>query len=434
MPQNSNKRAQTVNLSETATFHECAEFFKKFGEVKNTKASTKNWVISLEKFCKEAGFIGKFDEIATEAELDQQLSEYIAAMRQQNGQEYSASSVRAAIAVIRRHLIDNSAIKGVDVQQESLFPNLWKVFNGKIKYLSDFGLNEPKGSDALTVDEIIQILNHQKMDSSTPRRLLYRIFFYNAILLGLRGGEHSSLMVDDFKKKPDGGFNVWIFRSKANQRVNTNHRGKGEKLILPNNPILINDYDRYIDLRPINAEPNFYLQEFEEETVRLKELMKEICIMTEINLDNRKITNHAGRKTMVQALQYLGQNTDCIRHQSRYKSDHTGLQPYILPHNQQQLDMMTSLVDEIHKKTSSDNISPINSMDINKEQVNGTFLTAKEVLKQSNRQNVMSTEANTSQIPLKSNNYVEIEMKPMQLQELLESGVLENTYLHIKLS
>jgi len=36
--------------------------------------------------------------------------------------------------------------------------------------------------------------------------------------------------------------------------------------------------------------------------VRLKKLMKEICIMTEINLDNRKITNHAGRKTMVQAL------------------------------------------------------------------------------------------------------------------------------------
>ncbi|CAB4409029.1 unnamed protein product [Rhizophagus irregularis] len=172
MPQNGNKRDQTANLSETATFHECAEFFKKFGKVKNTKASTKNWVISLEKFRKEAGFIGKIYEIATETELDQQLSEYIAAIRQQNGQAYSASSVQAAIAAIRRHLIDNSAIKGVNVQQESLFPNLWKVFNGKIKYLSDFGLNEPKGSDALTVDKIIQILNHQKMDSSTPRRLL----------------------------------------------------------------------------------------------------------------------------------------------------------------------------------------------------------------------------------------------------------------------
>ncbi|CAB5377612.1 unnamed protein product [Rhizophagus irregularis] len=95
MPQNSNKRAQIANLSETATFHECAEFFKKFGKVKNTKVSIKNWVISLEKFRKEAGFIRKIDEIAIEAELDQQLSEY------GRHQEYSASSIQTAIAAIR---------------------------------------------------------------------------------------------------------------------------------------------------------------------------------------------------------------------------------------------------------------------------------------------------------------------------------------------
>jgi hypothetical protein len=204
--------------------------------VKNTKASTNNWVKSLEKFCKEIGFIGKIEEIAIEAELDQQLSQYVATMKQKNDQEYSASSIWAAFAAIRWHLIDNSIIKGVDIQQQSLFPNLWKVFNGKIKFLSDLGLNEPQGSDALTADEVTQILNHQKMDSSTPRRLLYRIFFYNAILLGLRGGEHSCLMIDDFKKRPDGGFDVWIFRLKANQRVNTNHHGKGKSwyfLIIP---------------------------------------------------------------------------------------------------------------------------------------------------------------------------------------------------------
>ncbi|PKC60969.1 hypothetical protein RhiirA1_467245 [Rhizophagus irregularis] len=31
-----------------------------------------------------------------------------------------------------------------------------------------------------------------------------------------RRGKHSILMVDDFKKRPDRGFDVWIFRSKAN--------------------------------------------------------------------------------------------------------------------------------------------------------------------------------------------------------------------------
>ncbi|RGB22586.1 hypothetical protein C1646_775852 [Rhizophagus diaphanus] len=171
MPKNSNKRVQTAN---------------KFGKaVKNIKFSNKNWVISLEKFHKEA---------------------------------------------------------------ESLFPNLWKVFNRKIKYLSDFGLNEPKESDALIVNKIIQIFNHQKMDSSIPRRLLYQFFFYNAILFELYDGEYSSFLVDDFKKRPDGE----------------------EKLIFPNNPILINDYDRYLDLQPVNAKPNFYLQEVEEKLSKLK--------------------------------------------------------------------------------------------------------------------------------------------------------------------
>jgi hypothetical protein len=61
--------------------------------VKNTKASTNNWVKSLEKFRKEISFIGKIEEIAIEAELDQQLSQYVATMKQKNDQEYSASSI-----------------------------------------------------------------------------------------------------------------------------------------------------------------------------------------------------------------------------------------------------------------------------------------------------------------------------------------------------
>jgi hypothetical protein len=41
-------------------------------------------------------------------------------------------------------------------------------------------------------------------------------------------------------------------------------------LILPNNSILINDYNKYIGLQPINVEPNFYLQEVEEEIGKFK--------------------------------------------------------------------------------------------------------------------------------------------------------------------
>jgi hypothetical protein len=86
------------------------------------------------------------------------------------------------------------------------------------------------------------------MDSSTSKRLLYWIFFYNAILLRLHSEKYLYLIINDFKKRSDRDFDVWIFRSKVNQKVNTNHCKKGKKLILSNNFILINDYDKYIDL------------------------------------------------------------------------------------------------------------------------------------------------------------------------------------------
>jgi hypothetical protein len=70
-----------------------------------------------------------------------------------------------------------------------------------------------------------------------------------------------------------------------------------------------------------------------------------------------------------------------------------------------------------------------------KKFVNFVFFS---VLKQSNSQNLITTKANngahiTDKMTIKSNNQVEIKMKPAQLQKLLESGVLANTNLHIKL-
>ncbi len=42
-------------------------------------------------------------------------------------------------------------------------------------------------------------------------------FSYNAIILGLRGGKHSLIKANNFKKHKDGGFDVHIYRSKTNQ-------------------------------------------------------------------------------------------------------------------------------------------------------------------------------------------------------------------------
>ena len=134
-----------------------------------------------------------------------------------------------------------------------------------MKFLSDLGLNDAKGADALSMDEILTILNHKILDGSTPERLLYRIYFYNTLLLGIRGKEHFALLLEDFKKRDDGGFTVYIYRSKTNQRGAFGNRGKADKILIPYNEEIIQYYNRYISLRPKNADPEFYLQEMKDE-------------------------------------------------------------------------------------------------------------------------------------------------------------------------
>lgn len=89
-------------------------------------------------------------------------------MKQKTGQEYSASSICCAIAALYRHLIKNSAITGINIHNQATFPTFWEVTNGKIKFLSDLGLNDARGADALTMDEISIILNHKILDGTIP--------------------------------------------------------------------------------------------------------------------------------------------------------------------------------------------------------------------------------------------------------------------------
>ncbi|PKY55488.1 hypothetical protein RhiirA4_474978 [Rhizophagus irregularis] len=63
------------------------------------------------------------------------------------------------------------------------------------------------------------MLNSPILSTDTLTCLLKTDFFYNALFLGLRGGEHYVLKFNDFKAKIDGsGIEICIPRSKINQR------------------------------------------------------------------------------------------------------------------------------------------------------------------------------------------------------------------------
>ncbi|GES80802.1 zinc finger MYM-type protein 2-like [Rhizophagus clarus] len=360
------------------------DFYREVNKVKNTHYATNNWIKSLENFRKKQGCDEKIEEINNVEKLDQQLAEFIASMKQKNGEEYATSSVKAAVAALYRYLNKNSIIKHVNIYDTNIFTILSETVSGKIKYLSNLGYGEANGSDGLSFKEIQQILSHKFMDGSTPERLLRRVFFHNAIILGLRGGEHSSIEANNFKKRKDGGFDAEV----------------------------INDYESYFAKRPVLADKQFYLQEFDEEKAlqtgvwyknshigeaRLKGFMRDICRLTEIDLTNRKMTNHGGRKTMIQGLQNTGISRDQMRLQSRHKTE-KGLEPYELSRIGEQADMMSKMMMQIYGskinlgnayetdvenvkngESSKSNINIVQNK-INEPQGNYGFTTAREAM------------------------------------------------------
>ncbi|GES78074.1 zinc finger MYM-type protein 2-like [Rhizophagus clarus] len=456
MPYEKSKKNKTTEQKNNTND---VDFYREVNKVKNTHYATNNWIKSLENFRKKQGCDEKIEEINNVEKLDQQLAEFIASMKQKNGEEYATSSVKAAVAALYRYLNKNSIIKHVNIYDTNIFTILSEIVSGKIKYLSNLGYGEANGSDGLSFKEIQQILFHKFMDGSTPKRLLRRVFFHNAIILGLREGEHSSIEANNFKKRKDGGFDVYIYHSKTNQRGLSNDREKAEILIIPNQAEVINDYESYFAKRPVLADKQFYLQEYDEEKAlqtgvwyknshigeaRLKGFMRDICRLTEIDLTNHKMTNHGGRKTMIQGLQNTGISHDQIRLQSRHKTE-KGLEPYELSRIGKQADMISKMMMEIYGskinlgnayetdvenvkngESSKSNINIVQNK-INEPQGNYDFTIAREVMQVSKPLNESNVNKKAS-LPLQTSdkNLLEIFIQPEQFFSLMQSGSLTN--------
>ncbi|GES85691.1 zinc finger MYM-type protein 2-like [Rhizophagus clarus] len=252
------------------------------------------------------------EEVDTKEELEDQLCRFVHAMRKKDGSEYHVSSVNSCMFAINRHLNNKSVLsKPINIMDKDQYYKLWQILNGKVKSLVSQGRGERNGADGFTEDDLLQIFDHPAMSGNDPASLLYRIFFFNAIFLGLRGGEHFNLQLQNFIRRKDkyGGFDVIIYKSKTNQRGANNIESQGDKLYIPEIPSIIETYENYFTKRPTQADPHFYLkpcnisevefngQWYHKQHVSEKEIksfMKKIVTLTGINVNDRKISNHSG--------------------------------------------------------------------------------------------------------------------------------------------
>ncbi|CAG8842067.1 29044_t:CDS:2, partial [Racocetra persica] len=113
----------------------------------------------FENYHKDTNLPGELSDISNPKQLEEELCKYFTVCCKTNGDEYSVVSLQSAINC---------------------------TLNGKIKMLSSSGFGESNGFDALTIDEVQQILSHSQMSRLNPQGLPNRVFFFNVLCLGLR--------------------------------------------------------------------------------------------------------------------------------------------------------------------------------------------------------------------------------------------------------
>ncbi|CAG8833899.1 33329_t:CDS:2, partial [Racocetra persica] len=190
----------------------------------------------FKNYRKDTNLPGELSDISNPKQLEEELCKYFTVCRKTNGDEYSVASLQYAINALNWYFnSETSKLKLIDLNDKKAHPDLWRILNGKIKMLSASGYRESNRSDTLTIDEVQQILSHSQISKHNPKGLLNRVFFFNVLCLGLRGGEHFLLELVSFKKKDTETFSI--------------------------SPIfdIVESYNTYIAKRLPNANSQFYL-------------------------------------------------------------------------------------------------------------------------------------------------------------------------------
>ncbi|CAI2187845.1 15738_t:CDS:2, partial [Funneliformis geosporum] len=162
----------------------------------------------------------------------------------------------------------------INIMDKEKFYRLWQVFNGKVKNLANQGLGERNGSEGFTEEELLMSIDHPTMSGKNPTSL----FFIRR--------------KDKYKQ-----FDV---KSKTNQHGANN---------------IDSQADSHFYLKPCNINEE------------IKKFMKNIITLTGLDMDDRKISNHSGRKTLVQILKRRGFSISECMVSTRHKTEQ-GLASY----------------------------------------------------------------------------------------------------------
>ena len=293
---------------------------------KNTTQKTERYVRLLERFLKTKDEDRKIEDIPA-AELNEFISEFIISVRTKDGNEYEPTSLRSLMASFERHLKKKGY--SASIINDLVFEKTRKVLQSKQKQLKKQGKgNKPKASVALTTEELKILYEKGLLGMCSPEALLNTLCLNNTLHFGLRGcKEHRDMCWGDVKlHKTANGVEYLEFNERQTKTRTgsdySNVRAVPPKMFATDqterDPVAV--YKFFARKRPEEMNQDnapFYLAVnnglkadslarkswFKSGAVgvnKLNGLMK--TMVQKAGIENDRLRNHSGRKTMIQTL------------------------------------------------------------------------------------------------------------------------------------
>lgn len=295
-------------------------------ENKSTAQKTERDVRLLERFLKTKDEDRKIEDIPA-AELNEFISEFIISVRTKDGNEYEPTSLRSLMASFERHLKKQGY--SASIINDLVFEKTRKVLQSKQKQLKKQGKgNKPKASVALTSEELKILYEKGLLGMCSPEALLNTLWLNNTLHFGLRGcKEHRDMCWGDVKlHKTANGVEYLEFNERQTKtRTGSDYgnvRAVPPKMFATDeterDPVAV--YKFFARKRPEEMNQDdapFYLAVnnglkadslarkswFKSGAVgvnKLNGLMK--TMVQKAGIENDRLRNHSGRKTMIQTL------------------------------------------------------------------------------------------------------------------------------------
>lgn len=277
-------------------------------------------------------------------ELGYWLERFVFEVRKQNGEEYPYKSLYELCCAIQR--VYNDCSDGifrtpVDIFQtknENFF-RFYAALDSKMGNLQSRGIGiKTKQADIITDDDENTLWETKVIGIDSARGLSNGVYFYNNTCFAMRSGdEHRKLCTDQYSFKHEGEHEKLIFTG----RLNKNNQGglkqrkyvpkHGEVFAKPGNPrCVVNLFKAYLNLipqpgsfykRPLDSANsiNFSAQNIGEN--KLDTYMRSMFTQAGIDIKERHITGHSGKRTLCSKLYNAGFDEHMVKLHSGHRSD-----------------------------------------------------------------------------------------------------------------